>query len=95
MMVFERRKYGRILGSVNYNKKENQTILTNKEIKAIIKNPTKTETIMLHVLRWFGDLKCMEQNRISKRVLYEYGNKLDYEVDHEIDGNIKCGMLEK
>ena len=35
-----------------------------------IKKPTITETIRLHTLRWFGHVQRMEENRISKRVLY-------------------------
>jgi hypothetical protein len=34
--------------------KENWLILTNKEIYAIVKTPTITETIRLHRLCWFG-----------------------------------------
>jgi hypothetical protein len=51
-------------------KKKNCTILTNKEIYAMVKNPTITQTISLHRLRWFGHEQRMEENRISKRVLY-------------------------
>jgi hypothetical protein len=45
-------------------------LLTNKEIYAILKKPTLTETIRLHRLRWFGHVQRMEENRIPKRVLY-------------------------
>ena len=45
-------------------------MLTNEEIYANIKKPTITETIRLHRLRWFGHVQRMEENRISKRVLY-------------------------
>jgi hypothetical protein len=45
-------------------------VLTNKEIYAIVKNPTITETIRLHRLCWFGHVQRMEENRIPKRVLY-------------------------
>jgi hypothetical protein len=51
-------------------KKENWRILTNKEIYAIVKNPTITETIRLNRLRWFGHVQRMEGNRIPKRVVY-------------------------
>jgi hypothetical protein len=46
--IFKRKVYRRILGPVYDNEKENQRILTNKEIYAILKNPTITETIRLH-----------------------------------------------
>jgi hypothetical protein len=45
-------------------------ILTNKEIYAVVKKRTVTETIRLHRLRWFGHVQRMEENRIPKRVLY-------------------------
>jgi hypothetical protein len=51
-------------------KKENWRILTNKEIFAIVKKPTITETIRLNRLLWFGRVQRMEENRIPKRVLY-------------------------
>jgi hypothetical protein len=60
----------RILGPVYDNGKENWRILTNKEIYAILKKPTITETIRLHRLRWFGHVQRMEENRIPKKVLY-------------------------
>jgi hypothetical protein len=44
-------------------------ILTNKEIHAIVKKPTITETIRLNKLRWFGHVQRMEENRILK-ILY-------------------------
>jgi hypothetical protein len=45
-------------------------MLTNKEIYAILKKPTITETIRLHRLRWLGHVQRMEENRIPKKVLY-------------------------
>jgi hypothetical protein len=68
--IFERKVYRRILDPVYDNEKENWKILTNKEIYAIVKKPTITETIRLHRLRWFGHVHSMEENRILKRVLY-------------------------
>jgi hypothetical protein len=68
--IFERKVYRRILGPVYDNGKENWRILTNKEIYAILKKPTITETIRLHRLRWIGNVQRMEENRIPKRVLY-------------------------
>jgi hypothetical protein len=60
----------RILGPVYGNENENCRILTNKEIYAIVKKPTITETIRLHKLRWFGYVQRMEEHRIRKRILY-------------------------
>jgi len=48
-----------ILGPVYDNEKENWRILTNKEIYAMVKKPTITETIRLHRLRWFGHVQRM------------------------------------
>jgi hypothetical protein len=62
--------YGRILDLVHDNEKENWRILTDKEIYAIVKNPTVTETVRLHRLCWFEHVQRMEGNRIPKRVLY-------------------------
>jgi hypothetical protein len=68
--IFERKMYRRVLGPIYDNEKEDWRILNNKEIYAIVKNPTITETIRLHRLRWFGHVQRMEENRITKRVLY-------------------------
>jgi hypothetical protein len=62
--ISERKVYRRILGPVNDNEQENWRMLTNKEIYAIVKKPTITETIRLHRLLWFGDVQRMEGNRI-------------------------------
>jgi hypothetical protein len=51
MNIVERKVYRRILGPVYDNEKENWSIFTNKEIHAIVKKPTITETIRLHRLR--------------------------------------------
>jgi hypothetical protein len=66
--IFERKVYRRILGPVYDNEKENWRIITNKEIYAIVKKPTITETIRLHRLRWFGHAQGMEENGIPKRI---------------------------
>jgi hypothetical protein len=68
--IFERKECRRILGPVYDNKKENWRILTNKDIYAIVRKPTITETIRLCRLRWFGHVQRMEDNRIPERVLY-------------------------
>ena len=60
----------RILDPVYDNEKENWRILTDKEIYAIVKKPTIIETIRLNRLCWFGHVQRMEENRITKRVLY-------------------------
>jgi len=72
--IFERKVYRRILGPVYDNEKENWRILTNKEIYATVKKPTVIKTISLNRLHWFGYVQRMEENRIPKRVLYEFGN---------------------
>jgi len=43
--IFERKVYKGILGPVYDNEEENWRILTNKEIYAMVKKPTITETI--------------------------------------------------
>jgi len=62
MNIFERKVYSRILGPVYDNEKENWRILTSKEIDAIVKKPSITETIRLNRLRWFGHVQRAEQN---------------------------------
>ena len=66
--------YRRILGPGYDNEKENWRILTNKEIYAMVKKPTITETIRLNRLHWFGHVQRMEENRIFKSIIYEFGN---------------------
>ena len=68
--IFERKVYRRILGPVYDNEKANRRILTNKEIYAVVKKPTTTETIKLNRLRWFGHVQRMEENGIPQKVLY-------------------------
>jgi hypothetical protein len=67
--IFERKVYRRILGPVSDNEKENWKILTNKEIYAMVKKPTVTETIGLNRLCWFGHVQ-RKWKRIPKKVLY-------------------------
>ena len=38
----------------------------------LLKKTTITETIRLNRLRWFGHVQRMEENRITKKVLYMY-----------------------
>jgi len=64
------KRYRRTLGPVYDNEKENGRILSNKEIYAMVKKPTITETIRLNRLRWFGHVQKMEENRIHKKVLH-------------------------
>jgi hypothetical protein len=49
-------------------KKKIWRILTNKEVRAIVKKPTITETVRLHRLCWFGHVQRMD--RIPTRVSY-------------------------
>jgi hypothetical protein len=44
--------------------------INQKEIYALLKKPTITETIRLHRLHWFGHVQRTEENRIPKKVLY-------------------------
>jgi hypothetical protein len=62
--------YCRILGPVYDNEREKWRILTNKEIYAMVKKPSITDTIRLNRLHWFGHVERMEENRIPKKVLY-------------------------
>jgi hypothetical protein len=66
--------YRRILGSVYENKKENWRRLNNKDVYASVKKPTVIETIRLNRLSWFEHVQRMEENRISKGIIYEFGN---------------------
>jgi hypothetical protein len=67
--------YRRILGPVYDNEKKNWRILTNKEIYAMVKNPTITETVKLNRLRWFGHVQRMEENRFPRKsIIHEFGN---------------------
>jgi hypothetical protein len=54
-------RYRGILGPVYDKEKENWTLLTNEEVYAMVKNPTITETIRVHRLRWFGHVQRMEE----------------------------------
>ena len=67
--IFERKVYRRILGPVYDSEKYNWRMLTNKEIYAMVKKPTITETIRLNGLCWFGHVERMEGNRIHFKVL--------------------------
>jgi ribonuclease HII len=51
--IFERKVYRGILGPIYDKEKKNWRILTNEEVYAMVKNPTITETIRVHRLRWF------------------------------------------
>jgi hypothetical protein len=74
--IFERKVYRRILGPVYDNEKENwRILLTNKEIYAVVRKPTITETVRLNGLRWFGLVERMEGNRIPKSIIYEFGHE--------------------
>jgi hypothetical protein len=62
--------YRSILDPAYDKEKENWRTLTNKEIYAVVKNPNITETVGLNMLGCFGHVQRMEENRITKRILY-------------------------
>ena len=72
--IFERKVYSRILGPIYDNEKENWRIWTSKEIYAVVKKLTITETVRLTTLCWFGHVRRMEENRIPESVIYEFGS---------------------
>jgi hypothetical protein len=43
---------------------------SNGKIYTMVKKPTITETVMFNRLCWFGHVQRMEENRISKKVIY-------------------------
>jgi hypothetical protein len=47
--------------------KKNWRILTNKEIYAMVKKSTITQTIRLNRLHWFGHVHRMKENRIPEK----------------------------
>jgi hypothetical protein len=51
-------------------------ILTNKEIYAVFKKPTVTETIRLHRLRWFAHVQGMKNKIYFTKgyIVCEFGN---------------------
>jgi hypothetical protein len=62
--MIKRNEYRRILGPVYENEQENWRKLPNKEMYVILKKPTITEAIRLHILCWFGHVQRMEEYRI-------------------------------
>ena len=62
MNIFERKVYRRILGPVYDSVKGNKRIVNNKEIYAMVKKPTITETVRLNRLCWFGHVQRMGEN---------------------------------
>ena len=87
--IFETKVYRRILGQVYGNEKEYWRILTNKEIYAMVKNPSITETVRLNRLRWFGLVQRMEENIIPKKVLYVNLETTRLRVEQAVDGKMK------
>jgi len=67
----------RILCPVYDDEKENWRILNNKEIYAVVKKPTITETTRLNILRWFGHIQRMEENIIPQIITHEFGNEAE------------------
>ena len=54
----------------------------DKEIYAMVKKPTITETERLNSLCWFGHIQRMEENRMPKNVLYTRYNYIYYTSIH-------------
>jgi hypothetical protein len=71
---FERKVYRRILGPVYNNVKENWRILTNKEISAIVKQPTITETLRLIDYVGLDMYRKWKEIDSQKSNVYEFGN---------------------
>jgi len=96
MNIFERVVNRRILGPVYDNKKENWTILTNKEIYAVVKKHTVTETVRSNILRWFGHVHHrMEENVIHKRGLYMNLGTTRLRGRPRNRCKMKCGRMEE
>ena len=72
--IFERKVYGRILGPVYDNEKENWRLITNKEIYSSVKKPTIIETIRLNRLRWLGHVQNGRKQNSQKGIICEFGN---------------------
>ena len=83
------------LDPVYDSEKENLSILTNKEIYAMVKKSTITETIRLNRLCWFGHVQRMEDNRIPKEYYVWIWNQQGWEVYQEMDGKLKWGRMEE
>ena len=60
--IIERKVYRRILDPVYGNEKENWRILTTKDIYAMMKKPTITETVRLSRLLTEGITICLQFN---------------------------------
>jgi hypothetical protein len=87
--IFERKVYRRILGPVYDIEKEDWKILTNKQIYAIVKKPTITETIRLHRLVGLDLYREWKKIEFPKEYCIWIWNQQDQEVDQEIDGKMK------
>ena len=74
--------------------KKNWRILTNKEIYAMVKKSTITQTIRLNRLHWFGHVHRMKENRIPEKYCIWIWKQEGWEVDQEIDGKMKWGRME-
>jgi hypothetical protein len=65
--------YRRILGPVYDNVKENWRILNNKDMYAIVQNPTITETVRLYTLG-LGMYREWKKIEFPKNTIFEFGN---------------------
>ena len=82
------------VGPVHDKEKESWRILINKEIYAMVKQPTIAETIRLNRLCWFGHARTMEGNIIPPKVLNMNLETTRMRGDGEIDSKTKEGRME-
>jgi hypothetical protein len=69
--------------------------LTNKEISAIVKNCTQTETIRLHRYTALDMHRKWKKIEFPKEYCIRIWEQQDQEVDQEIDGKMKWERMEE
>jgi hypothetical protein len=65
--IFERKVYRILVPVYDKQKRKMENINQQRNLYAMVKKPTVTDTIMLNRLRWFGHEQRMEENRIPKK----------------------------